>query len=194
MQVTSAVRLPVLPMADLTATATPILAAITLALVIATVALVVVTRRGLDQERAHARAELDLLRRQFGAGHRPLLVDVLTNGPVSDDMGVHEDLERMANEGVLAVWPRIETAFPGRPIEDFDPRTVFVSFESGKIYISAPLRNVGRGLAVIDGGGVEIEGAGIGHVEYRTIQRYHVPVDETTRIDLITRYVRDDTI
>jgi hypothetical protein len=62
------------------------------------------------------------------------------------------------------------------------------------IYVSVPLRNVGRGLAVIDGSEVEIKGAGIAHPEYRTIQRYHVPVGETTRTDLILRYERDDTI
>ena len=177
--------------ADLTATATLILAGITLALVVATIALVVVSRRGLDQERDHARAELDALRRQFGAEHRPLLVDVLTSAPVPVDMGAQVDAPP---EYVAASSPWIETRFPGFEPEHFDPRTVFVKFTGGMIYISVPLRNVGRGLAVIDCGGVEIEGAGIARAEYMTIQRYHVPVDETTRIDLIMRYVRDDTI
>src|ERR1700733_1613364 len=167
---TSAVRLLVPPMADLTATATLILAGITLALVIATIALVAITRRGLDQERDHARDELDLLRQQFGAEHRPLLVDVLTTTAVPPDMGAREGVQRATgpNATVIHSDPTIETAFPGFPVQDFDPRTVFVSFTAGKVYISTPLRNVGRGLAVIDGGGVEIEGAGIGHVEYRT--------------------------
>ena len=37
-----------------------------------------------------------------------------------------------------------------------------------RVYISVPLRNVGRGLAVIDGSGVEIEGFGIGSLDDRT--------------------------
>jgi hypothetical protein len=48
------------------------------------------------------------------------------------------------------------------------------------------LRNVGRGLAVIDRGGVALTGPLIGPITYRTIQRQHVPVGETTRVDLIS--------
>lgn len=196
MLLTIAVRLPAPPMADLTATATLILAGITLALAAATVALVLVTRHGTEQARLDARAELDLLQQQFGAGHRPLLVDVLTTSQVPTDVGAKEGVQTTAGPNVTVdhPGPTIATSFPGFQPERFDPRTVFVKFQAAMIYISVPLRNVGRGLAVIDGGGVEIEGPGIAHAEYRTIQREHVPVGETTRIDLIMRYVRDDTI
>lgn len=74
-------------------------------------------------------------------------------------------------------------------VDPVHPSAVFVRFESGMIYISAPLRNVGQGLAVIDDGGVEVAGVGIGPLEHRTVQRYHVPVGETTRSDLIRRHV-----
>jgi hypothetical protein len=154
-----------LPTADLTATATLILAGITLALAIATVALVIVTRRGTAQARADARAERTVLERQLRSGYRPLLVDVVDPGPA------------------------IETTFPDHGPAVFDPRTVYVALEAGKIYLSVPLRNVGRGLAIVDGGGVELRGPLVGELEYRTIQRDHVPVGETTRVDLVAGYL-----
>jgi hypothetical protein len=181
-----------LPTADLTATATLILAGITLALAIATVALVLVTRQGTAEARSYAKAELRVLERQIGSGYRPLLVDVIRTAPVPPDMGPLYDITRSEgpNRSVDYPGPVIETRFPGHEPALFDPRTVFVSFEAGKIYLSVPMRNVGRGLAVIDGGGVELRGPLVGALEYRTIQRYHVPVAETTRIDLITGYLR----
>jgi hypothetical protein len=176
-------------MADVTATATLVLAAIALALVLATAALVVVTRAGTRQAQDDARAQLELLRRQLWAGHRPLLVDVLVSAPVPSDMGAPEVEQGTAPDTpVIAAGPAVEIALPGIQPRRVDPRTVFVSIEAGKIYLSVPLRNVGRGLAVIDRGGVEIEGPGVGSLEYRTVQRHHVPVNETTRIELITGY------
>lgn len=59
MLLTPVVRLPVMPMADLTATATLILAGITLALAVATIALVIVTRQAAERAWADAREELD---------------------------------------------------------------------------------------------------------------------------------------
>ncbi len=150
-------------------TATLVLAGITLALVIAAVALVAVTRARIAQALADARNELDLLRHQLGAGHRPLLVDV----PVSTQ------------------GPSSETRFPRLEPRLLDPRTVFVAQDAGKIYVSVPLRNVGSGLAEIDGGGVALTGPRVGDVEYRTAQRGHVPVEETTRIDLIAAYLME---
>jgi hypothetical protein len=181
-----------LPIADLTATATVILAGITLALAIATVALVVVTRQGTAQARSAAKAELNVLERQVGTGYRPLLVDVIRTAPVPPDVGALYDVSRSDGPNRIADYPGpvIETKFPGHEPALFDPRMAFVSFEAGKIYLSVPLRNVGRGLAVIDGGGVALTGPFVGALEYRTIQRYHVPVAETTRVDLITGYLR----
>jgi hypothetical protein len=154
-----------LPMADVSATATLVLAVIALVLALATLAFVLVTRAATTDARKDAAAERDLLRRQLAAGYRPLLLDVLTTAPVPDDMD-----------------PRLDVA---RQPHEFDPRTVFVEVDSAKVSISVPLRNVGRGLAVIDRSGVEISGPGLGAPEHRAVQRSHVPVHETTRIDII---------
>jgi hypothetical protein len=181
----------VILLADLTATATLILAGITLALAIGTVALVVVTRQGTTQAREHAKAELKVLERQVGAGYRPLLVDVLTAAPATPDMGAEMNVQaRSRGQDVVYSGPTVETKLPGIEPARFDPRMAFVLFQAGKIYLSVPLRNVGRGLAAIDGGGVELAGSMVGQLEYRTIEREHVPVGETTRIDLITVYLR----
>lgn len=186
-----------LPIADLTATATLVLAGITLALAVAIVALVVVTRRGTAQARADAKAQLGLLERQALSGYRPLLVDVIRTAPAPPDMGALYDVPRShgpTNPTHLEQGPLIETRFPGHQPVLFDPRTAFVSLEAGKIYLSVPLRNVGHGLAVIDGGGVELTGVLVGAPEYREIRRYHVPVGETTRVDLITGYLRHQAV
>jgi hypothetical protein len=176
-----------IPFADLTATATLILAGITFLLVLGTVALVLATRAGTAQARVDTRTELRLLERQIGATHRPLLVDVIATAPVPEDMGALYDTttSQGPNATVTEPGPVIETKLPGIECRLFDPRTVFVLFQAGKIYLSAPLRNVGRGLAVITGDGIELAGPLVGAVEHQTIQRHHVPVGETTRIDLI---------
>ena len=178
-----------LPIADLTATATLILAGIALALAIATVALVVVTRQGT----ARAQAELRLLERQVASGYRPLLVDVISTAPPPPDMGALYNISRSEGPNRVTEYPGpvIETRFPGHEPALFDPRTAFVSLEADKIHLSVPLRNVGRGLAVIDGDGVEVTGPLVGALEYRAIQRPHVPVGETTRVDMITGYLRE---
>jgi hypothetical protein len=171
---------------DSTAIAALVLAGITLALAIATVGLVISTRSGTRQ----VREELDLLRRQFGAGHRPLLVDVLLTAPVPADMGAEERSERQGNGDPVSghPGPTIETKLPGIRPQRIDPRQAFVAFEGQKVYVSVPLRNVGQGLAVIDGTGVALTGPLIEELEYRAVQRPHVPVGETTRIDLIAGY------
>ena len=141
-----------------------VIAAITLALVVVAVRLVIATR-----------AELELLRRHLGAGHRPVLVDVVPTAPVPADMGAEED----------PAGPTIETSLPGMRPQRIDPRRPFVTFEGQKIYLSIPLRNAGDGLAVIDGGGVALSGPSVGELAYRAVQRDRIPVGETTRIDLI---------
>lgn len=147
-----------------------VIAAITLALVIVALRLVVATR-----------AELELLRRRLGAGHRPVLVDVPVTAPVPADMG--------AEEGPAG--PAIETRLPGIRPQRIDPRHPFVVVEGQNIYLSVPLRNVGGGLAVLDSGRVTLAGPLIGELEYRAIHREHVPVGETTRIDLIAAQATD---
>jgi len=173
---------------SLTAIATLVLAGITLALVFATIWLVISTRAGTSQARADAKAELEVLERQVRSGYRPLLVDVLITARTPDDMGAEYNIEwsQGANASVREPGPVVWTKLPGMERRVFDPRTAFVLFQGGKIFLSIPLRNVGRGLAVIDGAGVELTGSLVGDIEWRTIQRHHVPVGETTRIDLIT--------
>lgn len=181
----------VAPSDDLTAIATLVLAAIALGLAFATVVLVLVTRAGTAQARADAKAEAKVLERQVGSGYRPLLVDVIRTAPVSPDMGALYNVTRGQgpNATINEPGPVIDTAFPGHEPILFDPRTALVWFEAGKVYVSVPLRNVGRGLAVIDDGGVEMTGPLFGTIEHRTSQRHHVPVAETTRIDLIAVYL-----
>jgi hypothetical protein len=147
-----------------------VLAAITLALVIVALRLVVATR-----------AELELLRRQLGAGHRPVLLDVPVTAPVPADMGAEDS----------HAGPTIETRLPGIGPRRIDPRRPFVAFEGQKVYLSVPLRNVGGGLAVLDGGGLALAGPMIGDLEYRALQRDHVPVGETARIDLVAAQAPD---
>jgi hypothetical protein len=142
--------------------ATLVLAVVAVALLIAIVALVAGTRKAI----ADTRRELELLGREFTAGRRPILADVLDNAPVPSGM---ED----------------ETRFPGLERRPVDPRAVFVAFGSGKLYLSVPLRNIGESLALMDGSGVTLSGPLVGEVEYRSVQREHVPVNETTRVDLI---------
>lgn len=147
-----------------------VIAAITLALVIVALRLVVTTR-----------AELELLRRQLGAGHRPVLVEVPVTAPVPAGMG--------AEEGPAG--PTIETSLPGIRPQRIDPRHPFVAFEGEKIYLSVPLRNVGGGVAVLEGGRVALAAPLVGELEYRAVQPGNVPVGETTRIDLIAARAPD---
>jgi hypothetical protein len=146
------------------------------------------TRAGTVQARADAKAELKMLERQVGSAYRPLLVDVLTTTRAPDDMGAEYDVEwrQGPNASVHEAGPVVWTKLPAMERRMFDPRTAFVLFQAGKIFLSVPLRNVGRGLAVIAGDDVELTGSLVGDIEWRTIQRHHVPVGETTRIDLIT--------
>jgi hypothetical protein len=163
-----------LPLADLTATATLVLAAAALVLALATVGLVLATRAATVDARRAARAELDAVQRQLAAGYRPVLVDVLRTAPAPDDMDSQLDVAQQ--------------------YQDFDPRTVFVKVDAAAVFISVPLRNVGRGLAVIDPSGVGISGPGIGQPESRAVQRAHVPIGETTRIDITAAHATGEPI
>jgi hypothetical protein len=147
-----------------------VIAAITLALVVVALRLVVATR-----------AELELLRRQLGAGHGPVLVEVPVTAPVPAEKG--------AEEG--SADSTIETSLPGIRPQRIDPRRPFVAFEGEKIYLSVPLRNVGGGVAVVQGDRVTLAGPLVGELEYRAVQQKNVPVGETTRIDLTAAQAPD---
>lgn len=172
-----------LPIADLTATATLILGAITFALVIATVALVMVTRAAADEARGEALAQLKILERQFGAEHRPLLVDVLLDGPIPADMPRPDEV---LSQDMLCLLPAT-IYWAGVPSGDYDPRAILVAGDERTVRVSVPLRNVGRGLAVVDAGGIEVAGQWgwpLSMVESVSVYRRQVPVGETTRIEI----------
>jgi hypothetical protein len=194
-----------LPVADLTATATLILALITLILAAATVALVSVTCAGTRQARSDAKEdralmqqqvtqtrddaqrEVDLMQRQLDAEHQPLLIEVLPSGPTMPDMGARPN-PNIARQRQHEVLPSIEIKFGQREGVEIDPRTVSVRVEGGTAYVSVPLRNVGRGLAIIDPASILIIGVALGPLTYAVARRERVPAGETTRIDVAARY------
>lgn len=188
--------------ADLTATATLVLAGITLCLMLATVGLVIATgklvtstRESAKQAREDARSERQLLERQLQATYRPLLVDVLERGDITPDMGASEST--MIDERGMTIFlgpPRLDVELPGMGVRSIDPRDVFVLFENGKVFVSVPLRNVGRGLAVIVGEEVALRGTALGAIEHMSVRRYHVPVGETTRVELTMGYRMQEQI
>lgn len=177
----------IVPVADLTATATLILAGITLALVAATVTLVCATRAGTNQARRDAQREIDVMQRQLEAEYRPLLIEVLPTGPILPDMGARPSPNVAAHrqdEQPLT----IEIKFGQTAGVEFDPRLVYMRLEGGAVYLSVPLRNVGRGLAVIDSSSIDLHGVALGSVRERMARRQRVPVGETTRIEVISHY------
>ena len=101
---------------------------------------------------------------------QPLLLDVLASAPAPDDMGAEYDVEW--SQGLNATvhepvpW---SVNLPGMERRTFDHRTVFVLFQGAKIFLSIRLRNIGGGLAVIDGDSVKLTGSLVGNIEWRTI-------------------------
>ena len=179
---------------DPTAIATLVLSGITLALVIATIALVRTTQDGTRQARGAAADELKMLARQVGSTYRPLLVDVLPEAPALPDMGALYDVTEQPNPNAYIKHPGpvVQTRLPGLAPTYFDPRTTFVSFQGAQIFISVALRNVGNGMAVIDDDGIALSGPMVGGFRWRLAQHYHVPVAESTRIDIVVTYVREE--
>lgn len=171
------------PIATLTAVATLILAGITLALAIATATLVYVTREGTRQVRADAQREIDIMQRQLEAEHRPLLIEVLPSGPILPDMGARPNPNIAPHRQGEQPFS-IEIKFGQREGVEIDPRLVSVRLEGGAAYVSVPLRNVGRGLAVIDPASIDLHGVALGQVSWRVARRQRVPIGETTRIEV----------
>lgn len=106
-----------------------------------------------------AAAELAAAHAQLDASHRPLLSDVYPYGPLYPDMGARpnpaaEPARHGAAQTISLNFRRFEV--------DWDPRKVFVKLDGGMAFISVPLRNVGRGLAVINAAAITIEGVGLG--------------------------------
>jgi hypothetical protein len=187
--------------ADAVAHATVVLAIVTGVLALVTLLLVRVTWTGIRGSQRDANrqikaageaageeiaamrettaAQLEMARSQLAATHRPLLIEVFPSGPIYPDMGAHK-------EEPIGSVPGYGLTFTGRKRQLIDPRSVFVSVESGTAFISVPLRNVGRGLAVVDSGAIQIQGPALSSLKERPVaRRVRVPVEETTRVDLI---------
>src|ERR1035437_707132 len=63
-----------------------------------------------------------------------------------------------------------------------DRRALYVELAGGFVRLNLPVRNVGNGLALIHARGVEVQGEGLGDVEFRVVQRERVLVGETARV------------
>jgi hypothetical protein len=161
---------------EIIAIGTAALAVVTLTLVLATGFLVRATRKAAGEAREDSQA---LLR----ASDRPLLIEVLRGSPVTADMDADAD-------------GSISLLFPGRERERIDSRAVYVRFAEGLVYVSLPLRNVGRGLAIIDVAGVELSGSALRDmiIFEPVASASRVPPGETTRINLMKVYDKDAEI
>lgn len=167
------------PLGDLLADATLALAGVTFALVMATVWLVKATRKGTKQAREDANKQLELLLQQLRAERRPLLVDVLRETPIA------ADVPRFPSPDDATTLIEMPGLFPPPVI---DPRLVLVVVQIGVAYVSVPLRNIGRGPAFIEESGLGLHGPDIGALDFRFVQRPHVPVGETTRVYVRATY------
>jgi hypothetical protein len=142
-----------------------------------------VTRDAADAAKRDADREIRLLQQQLEAEHRPLLIEVVPSGPIFADMGARANPNIVPHhQGTLPLT--IEVKFGQREGHEIDPRSVYVGIEGGTAYVSVPLRNVGRGLAVIDRNSIDIHGVALGSVSHKVAQRERVPVGETTRIEV----------
>ncbi len=174
------------------------LADATLVLAAATVALAVISVRGIRSARADVTRQIDAMRtatyeqlaaarEELDAAHRPLLIEVFANGPIYPDMGARSNPSISRAPG-REISETIALRFDGTAPSEIDPRFVFVHFERGMAFISVPLRNVGRGLAVV----VESDIAANGDALYDlkappSASRVRVPIGETTRVNIIVR-------
>jgi hypothetical protein len=203
--------------ANAVANATLALAVITGVLALATVCLAFTTWAGIRSARKDAANEITAMREttddeikamretaaeqvaaardELDASHRPLLIEVSATGPVYPDMGAR------ANPNIHATATRlvpqtIELTFDNaRSPEEIDPRIVVVRLERGMAFVSVPLRNVGRGLAIVDETNITLEGTGLGSLKAPPVaRRVRVPVNETTRVVLIANFLAGKTI
>ncbi len=183
--------------ADTLTTATVWLAVGTFVLALSTVALVLVTRKATFDAREDAKAQITATREaaerevaaaraQLLANEKPLLIEVFPSGPIYADMGARPDPDINAAPG-REVPQVILLSFRGGPRNAVDPRNVFVEL-GVPTYVSVPLRNVGRGVAVIDPDSIELVGPALGELVDAFARRYRVPVGETTRIDVVIGY------
>jgi hypothetical protein len=127
-------------------------------------------------------------RDQLDASHRPLMIEVMPTDPIPGDLDAHDDPNIVAAPGRV-IPQRITLELSGAPDEEIEPCAVFVKLASGSAFVSVPLRNVGRGLAVIDNDGVSIEGPALGDRQAASVRRQRVPVGGTTRVTIRAHFV-----
>jgi hypothetical protein len=127
-------------------------------------------------------------RNQLDASHRPLLIEVMSSDPIPEDLETHDNPDIVAAPGRV-ISQRITLELPGAPDEEIEPCKVFVRLASGSAFVSVPLRNIGRGLAVIDNDGVLIRGPALADLQAASVSRQRVPVGGTTRVTIRARFV-----
>lgn len=155
------------------------------AMQVATANEIAATREAAEQQVAAARQQLD-------AEHLPFLIEVLPTGPVFPDMGARDNPVIAPGSSRRDIPQTIPLAFDhAREVEEVDPRHVVVRIDGGMVFVSLPLRNVGRGLAIIDTANITLSGSPwIGGLKtHPRAQPERVPVGETTRIYVISEYV-----
>jgi hypothetical protein len=138
-----------------------------------------------------AERQVAAARKQLDAEHRPFLIEVLRDGPVFPDMGARENPDIARGSASRQIPRTITVVFDNaRPPEEIDPRHLLVRLERGMIFVSVPLRNVGRGLAIIDEGSVRLRGSpGVGAAKaIPTARPRQVPAGETMRVQVITGF------
>ncbi len=134
----------------------------TLLLAIATIRLV-----------GHTRASAEIARAAVNAEVQPVLVDVPPNAVPPPDI---------PRDGQGKLDPFF-LSFDGGSFSpgEIDPRDAYVGRASGRLYVSVPLRNVGRGLAKLEAARLDRADDDASVVVRRPI----VPVGESTRIDFV---------
>jgi hypothetical protein len=123
--------------------------------------------------------------RQLAAAYQPLLVEVLRHGPIYDDMQSSPNDDPRSTSGMpTTIVVELDNA-----AHAIDPRAVRVVEANGVASISLPLRNVGRGLALIVAEGISVDAAD--NLRTLALDRPRVPPGETTRITCSVRLRTD---
>jgi hypothetical protein len=126
-----------------------------------------------------------IAKRTLQVQERPLLVDVPPSAPRPADMPF--ELRDGKEDFYLNFGDKLPKAW-------IDPRRACTFEEDGGVFISFPLRNVGRGLAQIEK--VKLRGssrlqdnlnAPPGCTRYFVIRKRQVPAGETVRIDIVVK-------
>jgi len=145
----------------------------------------------INATREAAERQVAAVRSQIDAEHLPFLIEVLPSGPVFPDMGARDNPNIAAGSPRRWVTQTIALVFDrARPPEEVDPRDLIVRIENGMAFISLPLRNVGRGLAIVDEARIEVSGLPwLGRLKaIPRAQPERVPVGETTRLYVISEF------